>query len=240
MAVERLDKLISKILNISRNDAKLLIKKGNVKIDGEIIKKSDIKCDTEKNQIFVNDTACFYKQYRYIMMHKPSGVVCSTDDSDVNVIDILPDDLKCSGLFPVGRLDKDTTGLLIITNDGVFAHKVISPNKNLIKRYLADLAEPLDDDAINTLTSPMTLADGTVVKPAQIKVLSDDKMQIEIGIGEGKYHQVKRMLGAVNNRVVSLHRQSIGSLSLDSSLSVGECRELTQSELDELLQNSDI
>ena len=231
MAYFRLDRLLSNVCNVTRSEMTKLIRRGRVTVNGEIVKKPDFKADTECDIITLDGEQLNITEFVYIMMNKPTGVICSTDNSDKTVFDILPKSMRRREMFTVGRLDKDTTGLLIITDDGKFVHNAAHSKSGVLKRYIATLSQPLTDDAINQLTSGLTLSDGTKISPAQVKLLSDDRLTVEIGISEGKYHQVKRMAGAVCNRVLSLHRASVGEIELDKSLDFGECRYLTADEM---------
>lgn len=231
MAYLRLDRLLSNICNITRNEMTKFIRRGRVTVNGDVIRKPDFKADTERDIVTLDGEQLNITEFVYIMMNKPAGVICSTDNSDKTVFDILPKSMRRREMFTVGRLDKDTTGLLIITDDGKFVHNAAHSKSGVLKRYIATLAEPLTDEAIERLTSGLTLSDGTEISPAKVKLLSDDRLTVEIGISEGKYHQVKRMAGAVSNRVVALHRASVGEIELDKSLKLGECRYLTDEEI---------
>ena len=225
----RLDKLISQLLNISRSDVKKLIRCGEISVNGNTVTKADVKINPQMDQIIYNGEKLHYKKFVYIMMNKPKDCICSTDDSFTTVLDILPDKFNRKGLFPVGRLDKDTTGLLIITNDGQFAHNVISPNKMVEKRYLVELEYDITTDDEKRLKDGLQLKDGTKVYASFTEIL--DKNKIVVGITEGKYHQIKRMFGALGNKVISLKRISIGNLLLDENLKTGQSREMTENEL---------
>ena len=231
MAYLRLDRLLSNICNTTRSDITRAIKRGRVTVNGEVVKKPDFKADTQTDTITLDGNTLNIAEFVYIMMNKPEGVVCTTDERESTVFDVLPDNMRRREMFTVGRLDKDTTGLLIITDDGKFVHNAAHSKSGVIKRYIATLAEPLTDDAVKTLSEPMTLSDGTKISGGEIKILSDDKMTVEIGIREGKYHQIKRMAGAVGNKVTALKRVSMGEILLDESLSLGECRYLNEDEI---------
>ena len=178
-----------------------------------------------------------YQEHIYIMMNKPSGIVSSTDGKDGDtVISLLPDELQKCGLFPCGRLDKDTVGLLIITNDGPLAHELLSPKKHVDKTYLVTIREKLTDEVKNKLEQGVDIGDEKPTMPARVEVLSDK--QIYLTIREGRFHQVKRMLQAVDNEVLALKRVSFGALSLDEALRPGECRELTSDEISALQSGS--
>ena len=172
------------------------------------------------------------------MMNKPSGVIsASADRNERTVIDLLPDEYKRKGLFPAGRLDKDTTGFVLITDDGDFAHRILSPKNHVFKTYLARLSHSLSENDISLISSGITLADGTTLKEAKLEIVeAGDTPLVKIMICEGKYHQVKRMFAAAGNKVVSLHRSKMGGLALDTALKPGECREITQSELEKITE----
>ncbi len=230
--MERLDKILSSQGVCSRKDAKKLVAGGRIRVNGSAATRCDIKLDPFCDIITVDGAPLCYRKYLYIMMNKPSGVLsASTDPHAPTVTDILPAELTRRGLFPAGRLEKDTTGLLIISDDGDFAHRMLSPAKKVPKLYEAVLDAPLDNDGRYALEQGITLSDGTQFKPARISFpTSEDSATVHIEITEGKYHQVKRMFAFVEREVVHLKRLRIGGLALDNSLAEGECRELTQDE----------
>ena len=226
----RLDKLIASQGKYSRNDVKKLIRDGLVTVDGEKAATSDIQVNPETSEVVVDGTPLCYREHVYIMLNKPAGVVSATDDREhETVLDLVPDGLKRPGLFPAGRLDADTTGFVLITDDGDFAHKILSPKNHVEKTYIAELADPISEDDVEKLESGIVLKDEIRCLPAKIKVLEERK--IEIKICEGKYHQIKRMIAATGNRVLVLKRTKIGGLPLDIDLLPGNCREITQEEL---------
>lgn len=231
MSFERLDKLISTAACVSRNDAKSLIRQGRVTVDGKCVK--DFACRVEESAVLtVDGDIVKYKKYVYYMLNKPKGILsASNDKSRETVVDIIASKVQRNGLFPVGRLDKDTTGLLIVTDDGDFGHRVISPKSGIEKEYIADVDKPITDDDIEILANGVTLADGTKCLPAKMTVLNEEKTKVSIIITEGKYHEIKRILGVVGAGVNTLHRLRIGKLVLDCKLSDGDFRELTESEL---------
>ncbi len=225
----RLDRLIASQGQYSRNDVKKLIRQGLVVVNGETVKDSDLQVDC-KSEISICGKPFIYKEHIYIMLNKPQGVVSATDDrTHKTVLDLVPDELKRDGLFPAGRLDADTTGFVLITDDGDFAHKILSPKSHVSKTYIATLADPLSDEDIKILEQGITLKDGYECLPATINRL--EKNIFEIIICEGKYHQIKRMFGAVGNKVLVLKRTKIGGLPLDIDLKEGFCREITQEEI---------
>lgn len=228
--MERLDKVISTQTNYSRKDIKRMAKTGDILLNGEICKNSDVKIDPENDMVTVCGENISYKKYVYYMMNKPKGVLSASNDKNaVTVVDILPDELKRKNLFPAGRLDKDTTGLLIITDDGDFAHRMLSPNKKVYKHYIATLDKELDDSVKEKFENGIILSDGTVCQKAFFEKITENKALVKIC--EGKFHQVKKMFLSCSYNVLELQRVRIGSLKLDRNLAEGETRELTKSEL---------
>ena len=227
--MERLDKFISTQTNYSRKDIKRLCKSCEIMLNGKIVKQSDVKIDPESDVVSVCGEEIAYKQFVYYMMNKPKGVLSASNDKNAKtVIDILPEQFRRKNLFPAGRLDKDTTGLLIITDDGDFAHRMLSPNKKVYKHYIATLDKPLDDTVKERFENGIVLADGTVCQKAFFDKLSDNKALVKIC--EGKFHQVKKMFLSCSYTVVELERVQIGSLKLDGNLAQSEVRELTKNE----------
>jgi len=221
----RLDKFIASQLNISRKDAISLTKKGLISVNDNVIRDRSLIIDADIDNVQYNGQAIEYKKYIYILMNKPSGVVSASNDKrQKTVVDLVPDKLRRPGIFPVGRLDKDTTGLLILTDDGDFAHKVISPKSEIPKCYIADLDGDITDEMIELFGKGIVLADGYECKPALLERIG--KQKAKITITEGKYHQIKRMFGVVDLGVNSLHRESIGALTLPNNLKFGECVEI--------------
>lgn len=225
--MERLDKVISNLMCVSRSDARRLIKIGKVFVDGVRAKAFDTKV-SEKNEIVVDGEKLNFSKEIYILMNKSQGVVCDDKSSAPYAVSVLPESLKRKDLFCVGRLDKDTTGLLLITNNGDFAHKVISPKSNVEKCYRATLSDPINEESIKQIEKGLTLSDGTELLPAKIQVVSDDKKTVDFIIKEGKYHQIKRMAGAIGNKVESLHRLKIGKLELPENLCIGQAVEIDE------------
>ncbi|MBO5410334.1 MAG: rRNA pseudouridine synthase [Clostridia bacterium] len=234
MGLKRLDKLIALNCNVSRKEARQLIKDSAVTVNGRLVLRAEELIDVENDEIDVKGYNFTLKEHVYIMLNKPQGVVSATrDPAKTTVVDIIPPELKRRSLFPAGRLDRDTTGLLIITDDGAFAHRIMSPSHHVYKTYHAALSFPLYDVDIEKLESGITLDDGTECLPAKVKAFTWNGIPAaEIRIREGKYHQVKKMFAAVGNHVEKLRRMQIGSLKLDTSLEEGECRELTDEELE--------
>lgn len=231
--IQRIDKIISSQMNISRNDARSLIKGGSVLCDGSVVTDSAFKADAEKSEITVNGKPLFYKEHIYIMMNKPEGVVSATNDPKTKtVIDIVPESMKRKNLFPAGRLDKDTVGFMLITDDGDFAHRILSPSKHVEKTYVAHLRDVLSGEGKAILEKGAVLSDGTECMDARVRIIDDEGKKVEITIREGKYHQIKRMFASVGNEVVFLKRIAMGGLLLDNSLLPGECREISAEELE--------
>lgn len=225
----RLDKFLCEVEIGTRSQVKEMIKKGMVSVDGEVIKKADYKFDEAAAKVNVNGTLLSYQKYYYYMLNKPQGVVSATKDlQDKTVLDLLKD-VPGKDLFPVGRLDKDTEGLLLITNDGTLSHNLLSPKKHIGKTYLVETIHSVTAQMIQDLEQGVDIGEDKLTLPAKVKVLEDKK--IELTITEGKFHQVKRMLKAVDNEVVYLKRLSMGSLDLDEKLSPGEYRCLTEDEI---------
>lgn len=234
--MERIDKVLASQGTLSRKDVKEMMKKGRVSVNGAIVKDSGFKIDAQKDIVTIDGKELSLKKHIYIMLNKPQGVVsASTSDEDKTVVDLVPDELFRKGLFPAGRLDKDTTGFVLITDDGDFAHKILSPKNHIFKTYLARLQHKLTDSDIKMLENGITLGDGTTLKEAKVEIVEDtNNPLVKIMICEGKYHQVKRMFAAADNKVVALHRSKMGELELDSSLKAGECREITAEELEKI------
>ena len=230
MSLIRLDKFVSVALNLSRADTKKILRDGKISVDGVCIKKGDFKVNNETMCVKLGNEKLEYKEFIYILMNKPAGILSASNDKRAKtVVDIVPDNLKREGLFPVGRLDKDTTGFLIITDDGDFTHKIISPKSNIEKVYLAQLDGEITQEMIEKFKSGIILADGTQCMPAKLERAGDCSALIKIR--EGKYHQVKRMFGTVGLGVNKLHRKSIGGLSLPEDLEYGCCIELSKEDL---------
>lgn len=229
----RLDKFLCEMSVGSRTQVKEYIKKGRVKIDGNIVKSPEIKIDENTAKVEFDNEIIGFVDKEYYMLNKPSGVVSATvDNLHKTVIDII-DDKKRKDLFPVGRLDIDTEGLLIITNDGDMAHRLLSPKKHVSKVYYAKIDGQVTDKHIEMFKDGLTLNDGTKALPGNLSILSSDTVsEIELEIFEGKFHQVKKMFEAVGFRVVYLKRLSMGKLQLDNNLKIGEYRLLTDEEIE--------
>lgn len=233
----RLDKFLSQTGKFTRAEAKKVIKSKRVRLNGEVVKDGKIKINEDSDKIFLDgELLALNNKEVYYMLNKPMGVVSATkDDKDKTVIDLIDSPGRKEDLFPVGRLDKETTGLLIITNDGKFAHNIISPKKHIPKTYEAVVTGKISEKEVKIFSQGMELANGDKLQPAHLDVISyskkDDTSKVRVIIHEGKYHQVRRMFGAVSQRVLELDRVKIGLLELDDTLERGEYRELTEKEL---------
>ncbi len=239
---ERLDKILAHMGIGTRSELKKLVKSGAVTVNGAAVKDSGMQVDPYTSKIEVNGEHIQYRAFVYLMLNKPPGVVSATEDHrDRTVIDLLPREWRLFEPFPVGRLDKDTEGLLLLTNDGQLAHRLLSPRKHVPKTYYADIDGEAGESDIVAFRSGVTLDDGYVTMPAELRILraAGGRSSIELTIMEGKFHQVKRMFEAVGKRVVYLKRLTMGSLILDPALPLGEYRELTDAELEQLKGEGD-
>ena len=231
----RLDKYLCEMEIGTRSQVKELVKKGMVSVNGEIIKKADFKFDETNAKVCVKDKEISYQKFYYYMLHKPAGVVSATvDNHDKTVLDILKD-APGKELFPVGRLDKDTEGLLLITNDGELSHNLLSPKKHVDKTYLVEAKEIITEEMVKALENGVDIGEDKPTMPAKVELLDSKRMNLTIK--EGKFHQIKRMLKAVDNEVLYLKRLSMGTLKLDENLALGEYRNLTDTEIEDLKNN---
>lgn len=233
----RLDKLLKDCGLGSRKEVKEYIRKGFVTVNDKAIKNDDYKVDEEKDLIKFNDEIVTYEKYVYIMLNKPAGVVSATyDNKDKTVIDLIKE-YKHIELFPFGRLDKDTEGLLIISNDGKLAHDLLSPKKHVDKRYYVEVEGIVTENDISLFKQGISY-DDEKCKPAILEIIeSDNTSKCYVTISEGKYHQVKKMFESVNKKVTYLKRITFGNISLDESLKLGEYRKLTNEEIEVLKRN---
>ncbi len=228
----RLDKFLCDMEFGTRSEVKTLIKKGLVTVNDSICKTPEQKIDPCKDKIVCQGQLCEYAQYYYYMLHKPAGYITATEDStQKTVMHLLGDKLR-KDLFPIGRLDKDTEGLLLITNNGELAHKLLSPKKHVPKTYLVQIPKPLSKSQIEALENGLDIGDDNITLPAKVTVINDTT--IYLTITEGRYHQVKRMLLAINSEVLYLKRIAFGSLTLDETLPKGSFRALTEAEINQL------
>lgn len=237
----RLDKFLANSGIGTRKEVKELLKKRLIKVNDEVVKDGKIHVDENEDTVKYKDEIISYKKFVYIMLNKPNGVISATEDKvHKTVIDLLGDEYRTFEVFPVGRLDIDTEGLLLLTNDGVLSHNLLSPNKHVDKKYYVELEKLLTEMDIAKLEKGVELKDFTT-KDAKVEIIENgeesDKIRVYITISEGKFHQVKRMFKAVGNEVKYLKRVKMGTLSLDENLKLGEYRELTEDELTKLKEN---
>ncbi|EOR28134.1 pseudouridine synthase [Clostridium sartagoforme AAU1] len=232
--MERLDKVLSNLGYGTRKEIKQVAKKGLIKVNGEIVKDNGMQVNPEVDRISINGEEIFYRKYIYLMMNKPDGVISATfDNRDETVIDLLEIEHQVFNPFPIGRLDKDTVGLLLLTNDGELNHRLISPKWKVDKIYYAKIDKLVTDSDIKKFESGITLDDGYICKEAKLEIIkaSEEGSEVMITIQEGKFHQVKRMFEAVDKKVTYLKRVEFGTLKLDEDLEEGEYRELTDEEV---------
>lgn len=237
--MERIDKILSNLGHGTRKEVKALLKKGKIEIDGIIVSDNTTKIDPENVVIKVSGEEIKYRKNIYLLMNKPVGVVSATvDNYDETVIDLIDIEYHAFKPFPIGRLDKDTVGLLLITNDGELNHKLIAPKNHVDKVYYAEINKPIEAKDIDTFRKGVILQDEYKCMPAILEVLKSDEngSEVMVTIQEGKFHQVKRMFESVDKKVVFLRRMSFGPLKLDESLAEGEYRELSESEINLLKQ----
>ena len=229
----RVDKLLSNVGVASRAELKKYCKQGLISVNGKVINNPGVQVDSESDDIRFNGEKIVYREFVYIMLNKPDGYISATFDKyDPIVLDLIDQSYLVFEPFPVGRLDKDTEGLLVLTNDGQLAHRVLSPKKHVPKTYYAKVQGKVTEEDILAFEKGVILDDGYETMPSQLKILkSDDMSEIELTIHEGKFHQVKRMFESVGKKVVYLKRLSMGKLKLDESLKLGEYRELTEEEV---------
>lgn len=234
--LQRLDKLIASQGRFSRREVQELIKNGAVKVNGITVRDRGAKSDDEKDTVTVNGEQLDFQRFVYIMLNKPKGFVSATNDkNEKTVIDLVPKEFKGRNLFPAGRLDITTTGFVLVTDDGDFAHRILSPKNHIEKTYEARLAESVTEGQLEAVRNGIGLKDGTKCLPAKVTVLADgEKPLVEIKICEGKYHQIKRMFAAAGNGVIELKRTQMGRLTLDPSLKEGECRLLDAHEVQKI------
>lgn len=234
----RLDKYLADMGLGTRTEVKKDIKKGRISVNGEIIKSPEYKIDTQTDAVLADGKEIAYEELIYYMLNKPQGVVSATEDRrDKTVLDLISEK-KRKDLFPVGRLDKDTEGLLLITNDGELAHNLLAPKKHVDKKYFVRLKAPLSEENRKRLEEGVDIGEDKLTLPAQVFVLNEERDEAEIIIREGKFHQIKRMFHAVGNEVVFLKRLFMGSLVLDEALLPGEYRLLTPQEIERLKENA--
>ena len=229
----RVDKLLSNVGVASRAELKKYCKQGLISVNGKVINNPGVQVDSENDEVMFNGEKIVYREFVYIMLNKPDGYISATFDKyDPIVLDLIDKSYLVFEPFPVGRLDKDTEGLLVLTNDGQLAHRVLSPKKHVPKTYYAKIQGKVTQEDILAFEKGVVLDDGYETMPSQLKILKSDEMsEIELTIHEGKFHQVKRMFESVGKKVVYLKRLSMGKLKLDESLELGAYRELTEEEV---------
>ena len=230
--MERLDKIISATGKKSRREVREMVRQGRVLVDGKPAPAADMKVDPQTAVILLDGEPLGYEKFTYVMLHKPAGVLTATEDRrQETVLDLLPPELRRRALSPVGRLDKDTEGLLLLTNDGQLAHRLLSPKSHVDKVYYARVDGALEPGDIAAFAAGMTLGDGLECLPAGLEILAaGETSECLVTLREGKFHQVKRMLAARSKPVTYLKRLSMGSLQLDDTLAPGEFRLLTAAE----------
>ena len=242
MAQERIDKLIASMGRYSRREVKQFVKEGLVLVDGRVVQKAEDKCDPERSKIVVAGESLDYRRFTYVMLHKPAGVLSATEDGrGETVLDLLPREYRKMGLFPVGRLDKDTEGLLLLTNDGDLAHDLLAPKKHVDKVYYVRVSGKLTQTDSEAFAAGMTLSDGLVCQQAGLEILSaGEESEALVTIHEGKFHQIKRMLAYCGKPVLYLKRLRMGALALDETLEAGEFRLLTPQEIEQIANRQNI
>lgn len=233
--MERLDKVLSNLGFGTRKEVKAIVKDGLVEVDGVIANDSGMKIDPEQSEIKVSGELVNYKKFIYLLMNKPDGVVSATfDNYDETVIDLLEPEHQVFNPFPVGRLDKDTVGLLLITNDGELNHRLISPKWHVDKVYYAEIDKAVDENDVKAFEEGITLDDGYKCLPGKLEILEADEhgAKVKVTIQEGKFHQVKRMFISRDKNVVYLKREKFGPIELDNDLEEGTYRELSEKEVE--------
>ena len=237
----RLDKMLSDCQVASRRELKSILKNGEVTVNGEVVKNGAVHISPETDDVYYKGRKVVYEKYIYLLMNKPAGYISATEDKyQKTVLDIIPDEFKGYNLFPAGRLDIDTEGMLILTNDGDTAHKMLSPKKHVEKEYFARVEGTLADDDITAFENGLDLGDFTSLPSKLCIVSSGDVSEAKITICEGKFHQVKRMFEKVGKTVIYLKRIRMGSLYLDDNLDLGECKKLDNEEITKLLNNPNL
>jgi len=228
----RLDKFLAECGFGTRKEVKQIVRKEVVLVNGQQCKKEDVKIDELNDVVVVNGETVRYQKYHYFVMNKPQGVISATEDmSMATVLDLINEPVR--DLFPVGRLDKDTEGLLLITNDGLLAHELLSPKKHVEKCYYLKITNPLNDEHIQRIEEGIEIDQGERCKPARVQKI--DETSLKLWITEGKFHQIKRMMIACCSEVIYLQRLSMGPLQLDPSLNLGEYRACTEKEIEDLM-----
>ncbi len=232
----RLDRFVSnQVFEISRSEVKLLCKKGRITVNGKP-SKADMKIDAERDIVSVDGERVEYKEHVYIMLNKPKGYVCSTKDGDSpTVLELVPKELFREGIFPAGRLDKDTEGFVLLTDDGELSHKMLSPKNHVDKKYYVELEDDINDGTDVLFENGVIIDGNEKCMPARLIRIDGSSRSCYLVLHEGKFHQVKRMFASVGNKVVYLKRVSIGGLELDNKLPIGECLEILHKDAHKLL-----
>lgn len=240
MTLLRLDKFISERTEFSRSAIKQLVNKKEIMVDGQIAKSADMKIDPDIAKVIVNGNPIRNERYRYILMNKPDGYVCSTSENDgKNVMSLVPKNLRTKNMFPAGRLDKDSLGALLITDDGDLAHRILSPKRHISKIYIVKLDSPFQSNYVNLFKNGLKLTSGEQCMPANVRRCELSEKLAFVQLFEGKYHQVKRMFSAVGNNVQILMRVSLGNLVLPEKLGYGQCMELLHKDVENLFLEPD-
>ena len=230
----RLDKYLAETAQCTRSEAKTLLQKGRVTVNGAVCKKGDTQLK-DSDTVAVDGQPLAYQQFVYLMLNKPEGVVsASTDKRDTTVVDLIGDAYPRRELFPAGRLDKTSTGFVLLTDDGGFAHEILAPKRHVSKTYTVVIDTPLTEEMRKGFAEGVTLADGTALSPAEVSALSEDGLVVRVVLKQGVYHQIKRMFGVFDAGVNALHREVIGPVALDDALVPGQWRELTAEEVNAL------
>lgn len=228
----RLDKFLADQLNLTRKEARRLIQGGETTVNGLVVRSPDSKVHAGRDEVKARGEAVAYRRFLYLMLNKPQGAVCSTRDGlSPTVLSLLPENLRRKGLFPAGRLDKDTEGFVLLTDDGDLAHRILSPKNHVPKRYYVELELPFDPAYTAIFAAGIAISEGDTCLPAEIFPVEDRPDAAIVVLREGMFHQVKRMFEAVGNRVVFLKRLQIGGVVLDPRLPLGECRQLSPEEV---------
>ncbi len=235
METTRLDKFLTQALAITRSQAKELLSKGKVTVDGAVCKKGDTKVTAAQSICAGGTLLTAAAEYVYLMLNKPKGVVsASRDPREETVVDLVAQAYPRRTLFPAGRLDKTSTGFVLITDDGAFAHEILHPKHHVPKDYVVEIDTPLTEEMIQGFADGVTLADGQTLAPAQVQAVSADGLVVRVQLRQGVYHQIKRMFGVYGAGVNELHRDGIGGVLLDEALAPGEYRALTEAEVEKI------
>ncbi|MBR1764899.1 MAG: rRNA pseudouridine synthase [Ruminococcus sp.] len=235
----RLDRFIaSQRAELSRSDVKALIKRGRVTVNGAPASRADMQISENSDTVCLGGEEISYREHVYIMLNKPAGVICATRDGlSKTVLELVPPELRRAGLFPAGRLDKDTEGFVLLTDDGALAHRMLSPVSHVPKTYLVKLEKPCEKGIIDIFAAGAVIDGNEKCLPAELTI-SPDPCLVTLVLHEGKYHQVKRMFLSVNNKVLYLKRISIGNMVLDENLAPGKCLEILHKDVEKLLAQS--